>query len=156
MDPGQVTTAAPKPAPSMSAALAPGAASALAQLRAAPSAAPTASGPGKPEGKLEIKDVAVGKGKEAKAGDRIAVHYTGKLTDGKEFDSSRPRNKPFEFQLGQGNVIKGWDQGVAGMKVGGKRKLTIPPSLGYGERGSPPVIPPGSTLVFDVELLEVK
>lgn len=156
MDPGQVTTAAPKAAPSMSAALAPGAASALAQLRGAPSAAPTASGPAKPEGKLEIKDVAVGKGKEAKAGDRVSVHYTGKLTDGKEFDSSRPRNKPFDFQLGQGNVIKGWDQGVAGMKVGGKRKLTIPPSLGYGERGSPPVIPPGSTLVFDVELLEVK
>ncbi len=84
------------------------------------------------------------------------MHYTGTLTNGQQFDSSRTRNTPFEFTLGQGNVIKGWDQGVAGMKVGGKRKLTIPPSLGYGDRGAPPAIPGGSTLNFDIELLAIK
>jgi FKBP-type peptidyl-prolyl cis-trans isomerase len=106
--------------------------------------------------KLEVKDLAVGKGAEAKAGDNVKVHYVGTLTDGKEFDSSKKHDKPFDFELGAGRVIKGWDQGVAGMKVGGKRKLTVPPSLGYGARGFPPVIPPNSTLVFEVELLEVK
>jgi FKBP-type peptidyl-prolyl cis-trans isomerase len=106
--------------------------------------------------KLEVKDLVVGKGTEAKAGDSVKVHYVGTLPDGKEFDSSKKHNQPFDFELGAGRVIKGWDQGVAGMKVGGKRKLTVPPSLGYGARGFPPVIPPNSTLIFEVELLEVK
>ena len=103
---------------------------------------------------LQMEDVVVGEGPEAKAGDTVSVHYTGKLTDGTQFDSSVGR-APFDFQLGAGMVIKGWDQGVAGMKVGGKRKLTIPPELGYGARGFPGAIPPNSTLVFDVELLKV-
>ena len=106
--------------------------------------------------KLEVKDLVVGKGAEAKAGDSVKVHYVGTLPDGKEFDSSKKHNQPFDFELGAGRVIKGWDQGVAGMKVGGKRKLTVPPSLGYGARGFPPVIPPNATLLFEVELLEVK
>jgi FKBP-type peptidyl-prolyl cis-trans isomerase len=103
---------------------------------------------------LQVEDVVVGDGAEAKAGDNVTVHYTGKLTDGTQFDSSVGR-APFQFKLGAGMVIKGWDQGVAGMKVGGKRKLTIPPELGYGSRGFPGAIPPNSTLVFDVELLKV-
>ena len=106
--------------------------------------------------KLEVKDLVVGKGTEAKKGDAVKVHYVGTLPDGKEFDSSKKHNQPFDFELGAGRVIKGWDQGVAGMKIGGKRKLTVPPSLGYGARGFPPVIPPNSTLIFEVELLEVK
>ena len=105
--------------------------------------------------KVEIKDLVVGKGQEAKPGDNVSVHYVGTLTDGKEFDQSRKRGQPFTFPLGQGRVIKGWDQGVVGMKVGGKRKLTIPPSLAYGDRGAGS-IPPNSTLVFEVELLEIK
>ena len=112
--------------------------------------------PKEPEKPLEKKDLTVGKGPEAKAGDFISVHYVGTLTDGKEFDASRKHGKPFDFQLGQGNVIKGWDEGVKGMKPGGKRKLVIPPSMAYGDRGAPPVIPPGATLVFEVELLEIK
>jgi hypothetical protein len=119
----------------------------------APAPAPTPSGPEKP---LGIVDVSVGKGPEAKAGDKVKVHYTGTLTDGSQFDSSRTRNQPFEFTLGKGMVIKGWDQGVAGMKVGGKRKLTIPASLGYGARGMGGKIPPNSTLLFDVELVEIE
>lgn len=104
---------------------------------------------------LEIEDIEVGAGTEAVSGNRVEVHYTGRLTDGTKFDSSLDRGQPFGFQLGAGQVIKGWDQGVAGMKVGGKRKLTIPPELAYGERGFPGAIPPNSTLVFDVELVAV-
>lgn len=104
---------------------------------------------------LKIEDIEVGTGDEAVSGKSITVHYTGTLTDGTKFDSSVDRNEPFTFNLGAGQVIQGWEQGFAGMKVGGKRKLTIPASLGYGETGSPPVIPGGATLIFEVELLEV-
>jgi len=104
---------------------------------------------------LESTDLVVGQGAEAKSGQTVRVHYTGTLTDGKKFDSSLDRGNPFVFKLGAGNVIKGWDQGVVGMKVGGKRKLVIPAELAYGARGFPPVIPPNSTLVFEIELLGV-
>ena len=104
---------------------------------------------------LKIEEQKAGTGAEAVAGKEVSVHYTGWLTDGKKFDSSLDRGQPFKFQLGAGQVIQGWDKGVIGMKVGGKRKLTIPPSLGYGERGAGGVIPPNSTLVFEVELLGV-
>lgn len=104
---------------------------------------------------LKIEDVKVGQGAEAVSGKRVTVHYVGTLTDGSKFDSSRDRGRGFDFSLGAGQVIKGWDQGVAGMKVGGVRKLTIPPELGYGARGYPPVIPANATLVFEVELLGV-
>ncbi len=106
--------------------------------------------------KLEIKDLVVGKGTEAKTGDSVKVHYVGTLPDGKEFDSSKKHNQPFDFELGAGRVIKGWDQGVVGMKVGGRRKLVIPPHLGYGERGAGTAIGPGETLVFVVDLLDVR
>lgn len=105
---------------------------------------------------LIIEDLSEGRGDEAKAGQTVSVHYTGTLEDGSKFDSSLDRNQPFDFVLGAGQVIKGWDQGVAGMKVGGQRKLIIPPDMGYGARGFPPVIPPNSTLHFTVQLLAVK
>ncbi|NUQ76883.1 MAG: FKBP-type peptidyl-prolyl cis-trans isomerase [Polyangiaceae bacterium] len=104
---------------------------------------------------LKIEDLQVGSGAEAKPGQLVSVHYTGTLTSGKKFDSSKDRGKPFQFPLGAGRVIKGWDQGVAGMKVGGVRKLTIPPHLAYGDRGVPGAIPGGATLVFEVELLGI-
>ena len=103
---------------------------------------------------LQFSDVQAGEGAEAKVGQQVTVHYTGWLTDGKKFDSSRDRGQPFKFGLGAGQVIKGWDEGVAGMKVGGRRRLIIPSSLGYGDRGVGP-IPAGATLVFAVELLGV-
>jgi FKBP-type peptidyl-prolyl cis-trans isomerase FkpA len=104
---------------------------------------------------LGIEDIVIGNGDSAAKGQRVSVHYTGWLTNGSKFDSSKDRNEPFTFSLGRGQVIQGWDQGVEGMKVGGKRKLTIPPELGYGARGAGNVIPPNATLVFEVELLEV-
>lgn len=105
---------------------------------------------------LKKDDIKVGTGAEAKAGNTVSVHYIGTLLDGTKFDSSRDRGEAFTFNLGAGEVIQGWDLGVAGMKVGGVRKLTIPGSLAYGEYGAPPTIGPNETLVFEVELLEVK
>lgn len=109
------------------------------------------------QAELGIEDVRVGTGAEAVAGKTVSVHYTGTLTNGKKFDASHDRGKPFEFPLGAGRVIKGWDQGVAGMRVGGIRKLTIPAHLGYGDRGvGNGLIPGGATLLFEVELLDVR
>ncbi|MBK9022035.1 MAG: FKBP-type peptidyl-prolyl cis-trans isomerase [Sulfuritalea sp.] len=102
---------------------------------------------------LIIEELVVGEGAEATAGQQVSVHYTGWLTNGTKFDSSKDRNDPFEFALGARHVIAGWDEGVQGMKIGGTRKLTIPPELGYGARGAGGVIPPNATLVFEVELL---
>jgi FKBP-type peptidyl-prolyl cis-trans isomerase len=120
------------------------------QVPPAPSPSPL------PDEKLSLTTVAPGRGVIAHAGDRVSVHYVGTLADGSKFDSSRDRKQPFEFVLGRGQVIKGWDQGIEGMKVGEKRKLVIPPSLAYGARGAPPTIPPNATLVFDVELVKVQ
>jgi FKBP-type peptidyl-prolyl cis-trans isomerase FkpA len=135
---------------------------ALALVFAAATALADTSAPTKPAGTpvttksgLKYYELKPGKGAEAKAGQTVHVHYTGWLTNGKKFDSSVDRGDPFVFKLGAGMVIKGWDEGVAGMKVGGKRQLQIPPDLGYGERGAAGVIPPGATLIFDVELLSV-
>lgn len=126
-----------------------------------PAVAAPAAIPDVPE--LVVSDLETGSGAEARPGSLVTVHYTGWLYDpeaaetkGKKFDSSRDAGKPFQFWLGAGNVIRGWDQGVAGMRVGGQRRLIIPSSLGYGERGAGGVIPPGAALVFDVELLEVR
>jgi FKBP-type peptidyl-prolyl cis-trans isomerase len=104
---------------------------------------------------LIYEELVLGEGEEAISGQHVTVHYTGWLTDGTKFDSSKDRGDPFSFHLGKGQVIKGWDEGVAGMKVGGRRKLTIPAQLGYGARGAGGVIPPNATLVFEVELLEI-
>lgn len=114
-----------------------------------PAAAPTSS-------ELDIKDTKVGTGAEALTGSRVSVHYTGTLLDGKKFDSSKDRGQPFTFTIGAGQVIKGWDQGVHGMKVGGVRELIIPPHLAYGERGAGGVIGPNATLKFEIELLGVE
>lgn len=119
-------------------------------------AATTTTAPSTPGGdvtELKIEDLKVGDGEVAKDGDIVRVHYTGWLTNGQKFDSSVDRNQPFIFPLGKGRVIRGWDQGVAGMKIGGKRKLSIPPELGYGTQGAGNVIPPNATLIFEVELL---
>jgi FKBP-type peptidyl-prolyl cis-trans isomerase FkpA len=131
--------------------------------KAAPGSAPgsaasaPAAKPAAPAGGLVVEEIKAGDGPVATAGKVVSVHYTGKLTDGTKFDSSydHPDKQPIEFPLGTGRVIKGWDQGLDGMKVGGKRRLTIPPQLGYGERGMGP-IPPNATLVFDVELMGVR
>ena len=155
-------TAPPSPEPISSdtvtaaSAAPPTSATAVASASARPTASAAPEPPPNPNAKVTVKDLVVGKGKEAKAGDKVSVHYVGTLMDGKEFDSSRKHGQPFDFTLGQGQVIKGWDQGVVGMKVGGKRKLTIPPELAYGSRGVPGAIPPSSTLVFEVELLGIK
>ena len=105
---------------------------------------------------LRYENLVEGTGKAAKAGDTVQVHYTGWLTDGTKFDSSLDRGSPFSFKLGAGQVIKGWDEGVAGIKLNGKRTLLIPPELGYGPRGAAGVIPPNATLLFEVQLLELK
>ena len=105
--------------------------------------------------KLISEDLVVGTGAAAASGQKVTVHYTGWLTNGTKFDSSKDRGDPFVFPLGKGQVIKGWDQGVQGMKVGGKRKLTIPPELAYGDQGLAGIIPPQATLVFEVELLNI-
>lgn len=120
--------------------------------------APTkVSGDGvKADSGLQYWDIKVGSGEVAKPGSHVKVHYTGWLTTGKKFDSSVDANLPYEFVLGQGEVIKGWDEGVAGMKIGGKRQLRIPPELAYGQAGHPPQIPQNATLIFDVQLLGVK
>ena len=116
-------------------------------------APPTPPDPG--PSTLQVLDEVVGKGKEAKVGDLVRVHYTGTLMNGSKFDSSLDTGKPFEFAVGTGAVIKGWDEGVVGMRIGGKRKLVIPQALGYGEAGSPPKIPPRAGLKFDIELLDI-
>lgn len=102
---------------------------------------------------MKVEILQKGDGAEATSGQNVSVHYTGWLTDGTKFDSSVDRGRPFEFPLGAGRVIRGWDEGVAGMKIGEKRRLTIPPHMGYGARGAGAVIPPNATLVFEVELL---
>ena len=106
-------------------------------------------------GDLVSQDISVGTGATVAAGDFATVHYIGRLQNGTTFDSSRARNQPFTFRVGAGQVIRGWDQGIPGMRVGGTRRLTIPPSLAYGSAGSPPTIPPNSTLIFEIELLGV-
>jgi peptidylprolyl isomerase len=126
-------------------------------LACAPTATPSTQGTKvKTASGLEYEELVVGTGASPQAGKTVVVHYTGTLINGEKFDSSKDRNQPFEFVIGIGQVIKGWDEGVMSMKVGGKRKLTIPPQLGYGARGAGGVIPPNATLIFEVELLGVK
>lgn len=123
----------------------------------APAAPAKVDGPGvKTPSGLQYWDLGKGAGALAVKGSNVTVHYTGWLTNGKKFDSSLDRNQPFKFPLGAGQVIRGWDEGVAGMRIGGKRQLRIPPELGYGARGAGNVIPPNATLIFDVELLAVR
>jgi peptidylprolyl isomerase len=136
-------------------AMAQGAAAKKPASRAAAGPAKVTGEPTKTASGLEYWDIIVGTGATAQAGKQVKVHYTGWLTTGQKFDSSLG-GKPFDFMLGAGNVIKGWDEGVAGMKVGGKRQLRIPPDLAYGSAGHPPQIPASSTLVFDVQLVDVK
>jgi FKBP-type peptidyl-prolyl cis-trans isomerase len=130
---------------------------------AARKSAPNTNAPAKVTGEgtktpsgLVYWDIRVGNGEVAKEGSRVRVHYTGWLTNGKKFDSSVDAGRPFDFTIGNGEVIQGWEEGVAGMRVGGKRQLRIPPKLGYGAEGSPPDIPPNATLIFDVQLLGVQ
>ena len=144
-------TAPPKPVPPAPQPVKPGTTSP--DLATAP--APTPAEPPKTDEKVETKDIKVGSGREVKMGDKVTVHYTGTLKDGTKFDSSRDKNTPFTFTVGQG-VIEGWSQGVIGMKQGGRRTLTVPSSLGYGKRGSPPRIPPDSQLTFDIEVLKIE
>ena len=105
---------------------------------------------------LQIEEIECGDGEEAQKGDTLEVHYEGTLEDGTKFDASRDHGSTFEFQVGAGQVIQGWDEGLIGMKIGGVRKLTIPPELGYGAAGAPPAIPPNSTLIFEIELVDIK
>ena len=136
---------------------------AVAQTAAAKPKTPNTNAPTKVTGDgvktdsgLQYWEIRVGPGEVAKEGSHVRVHYTGWLTTGKKFDSSVDAGKPFDFTIGNGEVIKGWEEGVAGMKVGGKRQLRIPPELAYGAAGSPPTIPPNATLIFDIQLLGVQ
>ncbi len=124
------------------------------KVGSSPTMASASKTPAMPAG-LQLNDVTMGTGSEVHTGDLVSVHYTGTLADGTVFDSSRPRGKPLQFRVGGGQVIKGFDRGVIGMKVGGVRKLTIPPELGYGSKGVPPVIPGKATLTFEVELVSI-
>ena len=144
-----MAAAAPRTPPSASAVPPPGV------RPQAPAPAPAAGSAPAGEATLQKIDLAPGAGAPAKTGDVVSVHYTGTLKDGSKFDSSRDRNAPFDFKLGAGSVIVGWDQGVVGMKVGGKRKLVIPYAMAYGEAGRPPKIPARSDLVFEIELLKI-
>ena len=139
------------------------AAVAVAQTAAAKPKTPNTNAPTKVTGDgvktdsgLQYWEIRVGPGEVAKEGSHVRVHYTGWLTTGKKFDSSVDAGKPFDFNIGNGEVIKGWEEGVAGMKVGGKRQLRIPPELAYGAEGTPPTIPPNATLIFDIQLLGVQ
>jgi len=145
------STAKPEPAPAETRAKAAEKPAAHAETASTPPASPSAA----KVTSLVKKDLKLGKGTAAKSGDKVSVHYTGTLLDGTKFDSSLDRGEPFEFTLGKAEVIKGWDEGVVGMKPGGKRKLTIPSDMAYGKSGSPPKIPPDAPLEFEIELLKI-